>query len=144
MKILIISDSHGNIANLKHVLEFGKRINVEAVIHCGDWNSLKAVKLVKSYKIPVYGVLGNADIDDRLTNIFKQIEKIEIDNKKILIIHNIKKLEARMQNLDIIFCGHTHKQGQNKNVVNPGALESSVNFAIYDTISGRVEFIHND
>ncbi|PIP57073.1 YfcE family phosphodiesterase, partial [Candidatus Woesebacteria bacterium CG22_combo_CG10-13_8_21_14_all_45_10] len=37
MKIVVISDSHGNIANLKHVLGFAKKIKAEAIIHCGDW-----------------------------------------------------------------------------------------------------------
>ena len=41
MKILVISDSHGHIANLKHVLEIAKKIGVKAVIHCGDWDNLE-------------------------------------------------------------------------------------------------------
>ena len=46
MKIIVIADSHGNIANLKHVMEFGKKIKVGAIIHCGDWDNVKAVETV--------------------------------------------------------------------------------------------------
>ena len=63
MKILIISDSHGNIANIKHVMGFATNINANAVIHCGDWDNLESVKTVLSFGIPLYSVLGNADTD---------------------------------------------------------------------------------
>ncbi|KKR62027.1 MAG: hypothetical protein UU02_C0050G0003 [Candidatus Woesebacteria bacterium GW2011_GWA1_40_43] len=63
MKILIISDSHGNIANLNHVMGFAKKYRVTSVIHAGDWNNLESVETVLSYEIPLHAVLGNADID---------------------------------------------------------------------------------
>ena len=46
MKILIISDSHGNIANLKAAMEIGKKADVSAVIHCGDWDDVKSAETV--------------------------------------------------------------------------------------------------
>jgi putative phosphoesterase len=142
MKILVISDSHGNISNLKHVLGFAKKIRCGAVIHCGDWNNLESVNTVINFNIPLYGVIGNADIADNIKYKFKKIEEIEIDNKKIGIIHNIRNLKVNKNNFDIIFCGHNHKQLQIGNIVNPGALENDIHFAIYDTLTNTVEFIN--
>lgn len=149
MKVLVIADSHGNITNLKHIMRFGKKIKAGAVIHCGDWNNLKAVETVMAYKIPVYGVLGNADIGPevgkRLRLASKRFDQkfleFELDKKKIGIAHDMNFLPK----VSILFCGHTHQQYKDVvggvQVVNPGALENSINFAVYDTISGEVEFI---
>lgn len=142
MKIIVIGDSHGNIANLKHVMGFAKSIDAKAVIHTGDWNNLKSVETVLEYRIPLYSCLGNADIDPNFK--FSEFVKFEIDGVKIGLIHNIKKLKENSKNFDIIFCGHTHKQGQENNIVNPGALENGINFAIFDTKTKMVEFINHD
>lgn len=140
MKLLVIGDSHGNIANLKHVMGFAKTINTKAVIHTGDWNNLKSVETVEEYNIPLYSCLGNGDIDPDF--MFKDFVEFEIDGVKIGLIHNIKKLNEDRKNFDVIFCGHRHRQGQENNIVNPGALENNINFAVFDTKTKMVEFIH--
>ena len=66
MKILVISDSHGHIANIKHVMGFGKKIGAKAVIHAGDWNTVESVETVLSFGIPLYAVMGNADIEEEM------------------------------------------------------------------------------
>lgn len=154
MKIVIISDSHGNIANLKHVLGFARKIDVGAIIHCGDWDNLRAVETVVTSGIPIYGVLGNGDIDPRITNNLELITKnfnekfltIEIEGRKIGVIHDVLQLDSfAAGQLDILFVGHTHKQGESVvdgvKVVNPGALEHNASFAVYDTVVNRIEFL---
>lgn len=143
MKALVISDSHGNISNIKHVLEFGKKIEVDAIIHCGDWNNLESVNTVINFNIPLYGVIGNADIADNIKRKFSKDLEIKLDNKKIFVTHKFSNQDLRFKNYDIVFCGHYHRQQQVGNVVNPGALENSINFAIYDTTTGKVEFLHD-
>jgi len=140
MKIVIIGDSHGNIANLKHVMGFAKKISAGAVIHTGDWDNFKSVKTVLEYKIPLYSCLGNADIDPRFK--FDELLKIKVDSVQIGIVHDIKKLKEDIKSFDIIFCGHRHRQWKENNVVNSGALENGINFAIFDTKTKMVEFIH--
>lgn len=140
MKIVVIGDSHGNIANIKHVMGFAKSINAGAVVHTGDWDNFKSVKTVLEYKIPLHSCLGNADIDPNFK--FKEFVKLELDDVKIGIIHNIKKLKEDIKSFDIIFCGHRHRQWKENNVVNSGALENGINFAIFDTKTKMVEFIH--
>ena len=145
MKIVVISDSHGNIANLKHVMGFAKKIKAGAIVHCGDWNTLGSVETVLQCRIPVYGVVGNADIDSVARNKFKDFLKLKINGKKIGVIHDIKKLETGDLDLDIIFFGHWQKQKDTIwngiRAVNPGALENDIFFAIYDTDTNRVEFL---
>ena len=119
---------------------FAINIGACAVIHTGDWNNLTSVEIVLQSRIPLYSCLGNADIDPEFE--FKEFVKFEIDGVKIGLVHNIKKLKENKENFDIIFCGHTHKQGQENNIVNPGALENGINFAVFDTKTKMVEFIH--
>lgn len=148
MKILIISDSHGNIANLKHVLGFGQKINVGAIIHCGDWDNIESVETVLSYKIPLYSVIGNADIADNIKNKFKDFLELNIDGRKIGVTHkpsDIKKYFTDKK-FDIIFCGHFHSKDEGfvngTRVVRSGALINGNNFVVYDTTTNEVEFIN--
>jgi putative phosphoesterase len=150
MKIVVIGDTHDNIQNIRHVMGFSEKIKAEAVIHTGDWSNLKTYKEIKSYKIKTYGVLGNADISSEIKSKLDEFLELEIDNLKIGLIHNIKKLKLienwkfKIENLDIVFCGHEHKQYQKNKFINPGSLENDINFAIFDTKTKRVEFINND
>lgn len=139
----MISDSHGNVTNLKHVMEFAKKIKVGAAIHCGDWDNMAAVETVLAYKIPVYSVLGNADIDPKIAEIFKRTYlELKLGDKKVGVIHDMGFLPR----VDILFCGHTHEQYEQTvgglRVVNSGALEHTINFAVYDTKTDKVELIH--
>lgn len=147
MKIVVISDSHGNIANVELILGFAKKIKAGAIIHCGDWDNLRAVKMVYSYKIPVFGVLGNADIDPRIAEIVNgPWLKIGLGSRKIGIIHNLTiKDQPLAIGCDIVFCGHRHFKSERiingVKVVSPGALHSvKPSFAVYDTITNGVEF----
>lgn len=148
MKLLIIGDSHGNIANLKHVMGFAKSIKAVAVIHTGDWTDMKSVLTVLEYNIPLYSCLGNGDIHEDIKKEFKDFLEIEIDGLKIGIIHRPRDISKHFNDkkLDIIFCGHIHSQDDDEyngvRTIRPGALESGINFAIFDTKTKMVEFIH--
>ncbi|MBL7036371.1 metallophosphoesterase family protein [Candidatus Microgenomates bacterium] len=153
MKVLVIGDSHGNIENLKHAVGFGKEIEVGAIFHCGDWNNVLSIETVLSFGIPVYTVLGNADIDpvlikelkEKNTGYSDEVLKVELGGKKILVSHYLGKLKQDKRDFDIGFYGHRHSQEKQeidgKLFVRPGALENDINFCVYDTISERVEFI---
>lgn len=148
MKAVVISDSHGNIANIKLVLEFAKKIKAGAVIHCGDWDNLRAVEEVLKSRIPVYGVLGNADVDPEIAKIVKdQWLKVNLGGRKIGITHNYLTIEHQplVINCDIVFCGHRHFKSEKIidgiKVISPGALHSvKLSFAVYDTDTNGVEF----
>ncbi|MFC1625851.1 metallophosphoesterase family protein [Patescibacteria group bacterium] len=154
MKIIVISDSHGNTANLKHVMKFAKELNVAKVIHCGDWDNQASVEVLLSYKIPLYSVLGNADIDPIVDNKLSLESKIynrnfagfRLGKRRAGLIHDIKNLPLKINDLDIVFFGHTHKQTDKKinktRIINPGALEKDISFAVYDTALNKVEFLN--
>ncbi len=154
MKIVIFGDTHDNIANIKHVMGYAKKIKAEAIVHTGDWSSLKAYEAVKSYGIKIYGVLGNADISPEIKSKFEEFLEFEIDGIKIGVVHNSIKYNKLFDNLDIVFTGHFHTQKvwevvdyiQNKKVkmIRPGALENDICFAVFDTKKLEVELINND
>lgn len=148
MKLLIIGDSHGNIANLKHVMGFAKTIDAKVVIHTGDWNNLQSVETVLEYDLPLYSCLGNGDIDPDFK--FQEFITFEIDGIKIGLTHkpvNVTK-HFRDKDVDIVFCGHWHTKDESNigtiRVVRPGALENGINFAIFDTKTKMVEFVNHD
>ena len=157
MKILVIGDSHGNIANLKHVMGFAKHIKVKAVIHTGDWNNLKSLETVFNFNIPIYTVQGNADIDPKLIKKLKifpkkfsdHILKVKIDGVKIGIVHRcIIDQKIKFKDCLAVFTGHYHSQKEWEvdgiKIIRPGALENGINFAIFDTKTKTVEFVRQD
>lgn len=157
MKLLIIGDSHGNISNLKHVLGFAKKIKVAAVIHTGDWNNLKSLETVFNYNIPIYTVLGNADIDPKLIIKLKirsekfsdDFLKFKIGGIKVGVVHRFSKDQQLMaKGCSVVFSGHYHSQKEweidGVKIIRPGALENGINFAVFDTKTKMVEFINHD
>ncbi len=156
MKILVIGDSHGNIANLTHVMGFAKSIKTKAVIHTGDWNTLKSLETVFNYNIPIYTSLGNADIDPKLVRKLKMFSKrfsesllvVTINKLRIGVVHKLKVIDyGLLKDLDTVFTGHYHSQKEwiidGIKIVRPGALENNINFAVFDTKTKMVEFIHD-
>jgi len=153
MKILIIGDSHGHVANLKAVMEIAKKSSVKAVIHCGDWDNILSAEAVLSYGIPLYTVMGNADVEEGLEEYLRfntkkfdpDFLKIEIEGRKIGIIHKVKKDDNRFEGLDIIFSGHYHSSESKminfQKFVRPGAIINGINFIVYETVNGEVEII---
>lgn len=151
MKILVISDTHGNLVAVRHVLDFAKAQNIEAVIHCGDWCDAQSVKTVLEYGLPLYAVMGNCDeahrnevslaLDSGSSEISTFAEASvdrhfapdvwegELGGRKIAIAHQPWKLDEHRVSgkFDALFYGHFHHQAGSKMygktlVVNPGAL----------------------
>lgn len=132
---------------------FAKKINAAAVIHCGDWNTADSVRVVLEYGTPVFGILGNADIKSEVEDALvlgaegfeQKFLSFKLDNKKIGVIHDIREPILAINTLDVVFYGHTHKQKESEKngarIVNPGALENEINFAVYDTTSGKIDFV---
>jgi putative phosphoesterase len=158
MKLIVISDSHGHIVNLKIVMGFAKKYGVSAVVHAGDWNSLESVETVLSFGIPLYTVLGNADIRPEVIEILKEKSKkfdenfliLNLDGKKIGVTHkesNNKKFFLGKK-LDLIINGHFHSISEleidGTKVIRPGAIIKGNNFAVYDTYSGKIEFVEDE
>lgn len=129
MKILIISDTHGNLSNVIKILK--KIKNVNRIIHLGD-NEKDAEELDVLYNIPIDYVPGNCDF-----NSYAPSEKILTFNGiKILITHghyyNVKFeydtiiKTALDKKVDLVLFGHTHvalqKNIKDITLINPGSI----------------------
>jgi putative phosphoesterase len=149
MKILVISDSHGQLANLKHVLGFAGKQNIKAIIHCGDWDNWGMVEEALKVKIPLYTVLGNADIEPKLQNFSGDYLNLKLGGKKIGVVHRSAEVKKYFtpEEVNIVFCGHLHSSDDKIvsgiRVVRPGALIKGLNFAVYDTMSDKIEFFQD-
>lgn len=156
MKIIVISDTHGNITNLRHVIGFAEKIKASGIIHCGDWDNSVSVNEVLQTDIPLYSILGNADTDYDIEEVLKfnakefdsDFLKFEIDGRRIGIIHNIKNFKFKTENLDVVFTGHYHSQEEKMinftKLIRPGALINGINFAVYETTNNTVEFFNDE
>lgn len=129
MRILIVSDTHGNHRNLDKVLEREKQIDM--FLHMGDVEDgdlyIEAV-----LKCPVHIVAGNNDFYGNLP----REEVIQIGKYKVWMTHghtyyvslHTKRLKevARERGMDIVMYGHTHRPEidieEDLVVLNPGSL----------------------
>lgn len=155
MKVLIISDSHGHIVNLRAIAEIATKSKFDAIIHAGDWNTIETVETIISTKIPLYSVLGNADIDPMVGKRLKAKSKrfaedylvIELDGEKVGITHKPSDNEKYFggKKPDLIINGHYHSSYESVDmpvkIIRPGAVVLGINFAVYDTKKGEVEFV---
>lgn len=115
MKILVVSDSHGNYRNLLEALE--KQIRTcDIVIHLGDGIAdLERIKADFPDKMFV-SVRGNCDVYP--PSSVKREEILNIEGHGILCVHGhdlgVRESTARLENqiiergLDIGLFGHTH------------------------------------
>ncbi len=129
MKILIVSDTHGDEDNLIKALE--KEQSLDLLIHCGDVTGAE-------YEIEQYAgcksvfVAGNNDFFSRIP---REVE-LDIEGVSVWVTHGhnyyvstnpeyIKK-EARLRGVDIVMYGHTHRpivdEEEDLITVNPGSL----------------------
>ncbi|MBK0348089.1 metallophosphoesterase [Aerococcaceae bacterium zg-ZJ1578] len=131
MKWLVISDNHGNWAQLNQLIE-QYRSQVDIIVHCGDsefpaddpiWEQVDVV------------VSGNMDFDPQ----YFAVRTKDTEVGKILVVHghrhgvntnNQELLEMALgTNAKFVFHGHTHRlyaeQKEGVVFVNPGSLNHS-------------------
>ena len=128
-KILVMSDTHGNKANIARAIE--KFNDVDCIIHLGDY--VRDAEYLKSLTSKmVYPVKGNCDIASTVKN--KQV--IHVGGVKILAVHGHRQgvklsllrlgLYAQEKGVDIALFGHTHIPAEsfyeNVLLLNPGSL----------------------
>lgn len=115
MKIGIVADSHDNIPMIRKAVEVFNARKVDYVLHAGDYVAPFAVKEFLKAEARLIGVFGNNDgekkgIGTLCRDIYKPPYSLVLGGKKILITHDINKLEQGQKNAsDVIIFGHTHK-----------------------------------
>ena len=149
MRLLVISDIHGNYYALERVVK--KHPEANALLFLGD-GERDIENISDKCKMPIYSVSGNCDWGSLLPS-----EKIlEFGGKKILITHGDKyKVKfgvdyllnsAKQRNIDIVCFGHTHvrfEQYVDICAMNPGSLsQGSGSYGMIDiTDRGEVIFL---
>jgi len=153
MRILVISDTHGDIDKARDVIR--KNNNVSLIIHLGDYFR-DAQKINDEFPdIPIEYIYGNSDfmIDDTPAE-----KLLECEGKRIFMTHghrySVKWDYERLFNkahevgADILLFGHTHVAEIVKNgscvILNPGSIsdprgDASESYAIIEINSNKLE-----
>lgn len=129
MRILIVSDTHGQNRNLEKAIE---RVGaIDMLVHLGDLEGLEGY-ISELVDCPVHMVAGNNDFFSDLN----REEEFEIGAYHTFITHghcyyvsmNTERIkqEGMERNADIVMFGHTHKplidKGNGITLINPGSL----------------------
>lgn len=148
MKVLVVSDSHGNS---KRVFDVHSHAGpVDAVIHLGD-GSADADMLRDALDVPVISVAGNCDLGSTAPR-----ERVwECEGKRFLLTHGdayqvksgLERLRQRAVEVgvDAVLFGHTHhgicENASGLLLINPGALASYSDHCTYAVLSITFEEI---
>jgi len=145
VKILVVTDSHGNFQNLINTFEKEEpEIVLCAGDHSTDVEDLSFVKEDAEY----YIVRGNCDFYDVK---HEDILKIEVEGKTILLAHGhhygVKSTydyireEGKKQEVDLVVFGHTHVpylEEEDIKLFNPGALKDGL-YGILDITKDKID-----
>lgn len=130
MKVLVFSDSHGDITRMKEVIE--RTSGIEMVIHLGDLVK-DAEKIRDIYKeLKIEYIAGNND----WFSVIPKEKVLNIEGKRIFITHgdiygvknNYSRIIKKGQELgvDLVLFGHTHLPYENYVdnliLINPGSI----------------------
>lgn len=160
MLIGVTGDTHNNLKNISKICKIFNKRNPSFVIHTGDITLSKSLKALSELKMPLVGVFGNNDqfeknalIKESLNfdcRLFNEPHIIEINNKKILLVHHPELIDIKATNdMDFIFHGHTHRyrlEIKNKSTIfNPGEcagfMEGKNNIGLINLETKKVELI---
>jgi putative phosphoesterase len=162
MLIGIISDTHDNLIKIKEAVNKLNELNVELVLHAGDFVSPFTIKEFQKLKSRMITVFGNNDGDKNLlTQKLIQINAIvnnyfaalNLDGLKAFLMHGSDERAIndiiKTNLFDLLIRGHTHKKEVKKEgktlIINPGEvcgyLSNESTIAIFDTISKKVDII---
>ena len=129
MKILIISDTHGNEENFDMIIENEK--DIDMLFHLGDLQGADGYISLMS-KCPCFMVAGNNDFHTKL----KKELFVDIPGHRVMLTHGhyyyvnygYENLVtgAKANGADMVIFGHTHKPYEaiinDVLVINPGSL----------------------
>lgn len=143
MKILVMSDSHGDYRNVKTAVLVQSK--AEVIIHCGDGEEQAEMIRHDFPEKAVYSVRGNCDWGSSLPTE----EILNLEGKRIMFTHGhlyqVKwgydeiKRSAREKGVDILLFGHTHipynVYEDGMYVMNPGSIHGYMgSYGIIDIV----------
>lgn len=124
MKIIVMSDSHGDRETIEKIMA----LQADAHFHCGDSELAYTDEIFGK----MYKVRGNCDMD----NTFPEEVVAEVGDQKVLMVHghrhNVKQslmpilYAAQEKKANLAFFGHSHLYGAEMKegilFVNPGSV----------------------
>ncbi|MBQ6477619.1 MAG: phosphodiesterase [Bacilli bacterium] len=137
MKILIVSDIHGNYDNLNKIItsnSFDKLFILGDILNgpiIDGYNREGVVNLLKKYKDKISIVKGNCDTEEDFEELGFTPEKYveeELDGNKFLLTHGHLFNFYNLPNINFNICiqGHTHipvlVEQDNRYYLNPGSI----------------------
>ncbi len=157
MRILVISDTHGNIDEVVHILDNVEKGKIDMILHCGDYVTDARIIEKKYPNIDVSYVYGNCDTGFGGSNY----EVIEADGINIFMTHGHRygvkwgeyedvAIDAKSLDCDIAICGHSHiaHVGSSDDIwtLNPGSItlprdSKCPSYATIDIEDGELESI---
>ena len=138
MKVGVVSDSHGELKNLKKAAEkLIEEHNVEVIVHLGDnYDDTTVLENLNIQVVRVPGVFSSYYQDKNIPN--RVVETF--NGRRVLITHTEKSHENDLpedlkpeelineKTVDVIFYGHTHiprvEEKEGVLHVNPGHLKT--------------------
>ena len=120
MKIGLTGDTHNNLKNVAVICDIFNSQDLDLVIHTGDISLPKTLMAFEELNIPLQGVFGNNDqqeknallkICEEKNFLFKDELIIEIsDFNHLFVVHDPKDIrEEFYKSGNIILHGHTHR-----------------------------------
>lgn len=140
MRILVVSDTHGDYYSLKNAVQ--QQSKAEVILHLGDGEEeLQSIRFRYSDRM-VVGVRGNCDWGSGLPDT----QDLVLAGKRIFMTHGhmyqVKMgyytidCAARERNADILLFGHTHvamqEYADGLYSMNPGSLHAGGTYGIVD------------
>lgn len=136
MKIIVISDIHGDLVSLNEIIDKLYKFNIDKLIVLGDFcsyysNSLDIADRLNDFKSMMIAVRGNSDNNEFINHLnidLPLIRNITVNNHIITITHGHTYNEYHLpeQCGNIFLSGHTHRKKLEKinNIIiaNPGSL----------------------
>lgn len=130
----IISDSHDNIPALKDVVEYLNSLDLEMVIHAGDYIAPFSAIELKKLNVKLVGVFGNNDgekdgLRKHLPDLTNLLE-FEHNGKQFAVYHgtlpSVADALVKSRKYDVVIRGHSH-EAQIEDVdgvllINPGEV----------------------
>jgi putative phosphoesterase len=121
MRYLVVSDTHGNLNDLRNAV--GRYGPIDGLVHLGD-GVLDGLAVAQEFGIPFHGVRGNTDFNSD----FPDTDTADLDGRTFLLLHGFQ-LEmnpyhppsvqretiaelaamARKKKARGVFFGHTHQ-----------------------------------
>jgi uncharacterized protein len=137
MRIGVISDTHGHMANALAAVRMLESLDVQAVLHCGDIGSVEIPQLLSAW--PAHFVFGNCDadagglraaIEQSGMSCYGLFGNLELGGRRIALLHShdarLFRQVCTSGDYDLVCYGHTHHAEQCRVgktlILNPGAL----------------------